>query len=504
MDSTSNRSESARSSTPSAAEPAPSFYWFDYETFGTHPAWDRPCQFAGVRTDMELNEIDEPMVIYCRQSMDYLPNPIACKVTGLTPQHVNTEGLSENVFIQRIVEQIGRPETCSLGYNSIRFDDEFTRHTLFRNFFDPYEHEYRNGSSRWDLLDIVRLTRALRPDGISWPVNEDGSPSNRLEHLSEKNGIEHGHAHDALSDVRATIDMARLIRRVQPRLFDYAYQHRSKQSVAQQLSTSNAQISLLISGTIPSHRSHIAAILPLVTLPDNRNSVIVLDLEQDPSELLNMDSEDIAQRVFSRPANDCNEPTPYRPGLRTVQINKYPVVVPLKTMRPNDAERLGIDLQRIEKHADLARRLHDPDRQQKIISAMTRTWPETSTDVEGSLYSGSFLSQSDKQRATQLRQSGSVSLNDISGHFEDRRLIELAWRYQARNYPDSLDAEQRLNWKEHCRTKLNDASAPWLTFEQFDREIAATSWSENESALKQALIDYRDHVYHHTEFTEQS
>ncbi|MFK8080190.1 MAG: exodeoxyribonuclease I [Granulosicoccus sp.] len=476
---------------------SPSFYWFDYETFGTHPAWDRPCQFAGIRTDSELNEIDDPMVIYCRQSPDYLPHPMACKVTGLTPQEVNRQGLSENAFIQTIVEQIGRPETCSLGYNSIRFDDEFTRHTLFRNFFDAYEHEYKNGSSRWDLLDIVRLARALRPEGIEWPHNDDGSPSNRLEHLSAINGIEHGQAHDALSDVRATIGMAKLIRQKQPRLFDYAFKNRTRQALSDKLNTTKAEISLLVAGTIPSQRSHIAAILPLMNHPGNRNSVIVIDLEQDPTPLLGMDADDIAQRVFARRSEDGRASA--RPGLRTVQINKCPVIVPLNTMRPDDALRLGVDLDLIYEHANTARKLAEPDMQQKIINAMTRSWPDTHPDVEGSLYSGSFLTQADKDRAVELRSSNPQSMHDIAAHFDDRRLVELAWRYQARNFPESLDAEQRQDWYDHCQTKLNDPASPWLTFKEFDDQIAGTTWADNEIELKQSLIDYRNQVFTYTE-----
>ncbi|MFT5897180.1 MAG: exodeoxyribonuclease-1, partial [bacterium] len=206
-----------------------SFYWFDYETFGTHPAWDRPCQFAGVRTDADLNVIGEPLVIYCRQSPDYLPNPEACRITGISPQLANAKGLCEAQFIRLIHEQMTYPGTCSVGYNNIRFDDEFTRHTLFRNLFDAYEQEWKNDCSRWDLLDIVRLTRALRPDGIQWPTNENGLSSNRLEHLSVANGIEHSQAHDAMSDVWATLGMAKLIKQMQPRLFNYAFNQRGKQ-----------------------------------------------------------------------------------------------------------------------------------------------------------------------------------------------------------------------------------------------------------------------------------
>ena len=454
----------------------PSLYWFDYETFGTKAQWDRPCQFAGVRTSLDLQETGEPLVIYCQQSMDYLPHPKACQVTGLSPQEVNRLGVPEHEFIRRIVEEIGKPGTCSLGYNSIAFDDEFTRHTLFRNFFDAYEHEYKHGSSRWDLLDVVRLTRALRPDGIEWPVNDDGSASNRLELLSAANGIEHGAAHDALSDVRATIGMARLIRQRQPRLYAHAFQTRTKQEVAKLLNTVERNICLLVSYTIPATRSHLAAVLPLMLHPTNRNGVVVLDLLHDPADLSGDDFGALQART------------------RTVQINKCPVVVPFNTLRPEDATRLQMDIAAIKQHARNAQHLYQPEAQAAIKEVFTKDWPAPHTDPEGSLYSGGFMSGADRERADRIRCSAPALIASEAAHFEDRRFTELAMRFQARNFPDTLDSAARLRWAEHCRDKLNDDTAPWLSFSEFEAALRNVTWTDEEAPLKAELQSYASSV----------
>lgn len=203
-----------------------SIFWHDYETTGINPRCDRPLQVAGVRTDFDLNEIDEPISLYCRPSDDILPHPAACLVTGITPQLLAEQGLCEAEFMTRVHAQLAQPGTCGAGYNTLRFDDEVTRYSLYRNFFDPYAREWQGGNSRWDLIDIVRTAYALRPDGIQWPL-QDGRTSLRLELLSKANGIDHGHAHEALSDVRATIALARLIRQKQPKLYDWLFQLRS-------------------------------------------------------------------------------------------------------------------------------------------------------------------------------------------------------------------------------------------------------------------------------------
>ncbi|MGH8474260.1 MAG: exonuclease domain-containing protein, partial [Methylococcales bacterium] len=128
----------------------PTLYWHDYETFGTDPAWDRPAQFAGLRTGEDLEIIAEPLVLYCKPADDMLPNPEACLITGITPQLASRKGLPEADFIAAIHEQLAQPATCGAGYNSLRFDDEVTRNCLYRNFYDPYAREWQHGNSRWD------------------------------------------------------------------------------------------------------------------------------------------------------------------------------------------------------------------------------------------------------------------------------------------------------------------------------------------------------------------
>jgi len=462
-----------------------SLYWFDYETFGTSPAWDRPVQFAGRRTDLELNPIGKPLMIYCQQAADYLPNPIAAKVTGITPQLVNEKGLPEYQFIEQILAQIGADGTCSAGYNNIRFDDEFTRYTAYRNFHDAYEHEWKNGNSRWDLLDVVRLTRALRPDGIEWPVDETGKPVNKLELLTQANGLSHSQAHDAMSDVDATIDVARLIKQQQPQLYNYAFNHRDKQSIAELLNVATRKPCVHISGMIPSEHAHAAVIIPVARHPINPNGVIVLDLRSDPRLLADLTAEQITERVFTPEA----ERTEERLHLRTITINKCPVVVPLGTLRPEDAQRIGIDLDTQMQRIEQFKTLYTNDIAEKVRKAMTRTFEPLSDDVDNSLYGGNFFGREDKQRFEHIRAAKGEGLNKHIGHFDDARLDEMLFRYKARNFPLSLTNEETILWKEFCAARLNNAEAPWLDLASFDVLMSETDWSDD-SQLKAALLDY--------------
>ena len=432
-----------------------SFYWHDYETFGTDPSRDRPVQFAGLRTDLALKPIEEPLVVFAAPARDVLPHPEACLITGITPQRALAEGVPECEFIRLIHAELARPGTCGVGYNSIRFDDEVTRFTLYRNFYDPYAREWKGGNSRWDLIDVVRLTHALRPEGINWPEDEEGRPSFRLEKLTEANGIEHGAAHDALSDVMATIAVARLVRARQPRLFDYALKLRDKQFALEQLDLVNHRPILHVSGMFGAERHNIALVSPLARHPVNKNEIICFDLSADPGPLHDLAPQALAQLLFTSAADLPEGAT--RPGLKTVHINRSPMLVTPKMLDPATAERLGIEGAVCRRH--LARLRQIPDLVKRVQAVYSdRELPEI-TDPDRMLYSGGFFSDADRRTMDRVHRASPEELASTSFAFEDPRLPEMLFRYRARNFPDSLSSEEREQWEEHRFNYLTDPAA---------------------------------------------
>ncbi|HTD03217.1 exodeoxyribonuclease I, partial [Undibacterium sp.] len=301
------------------------FLWHDYETFGAQARRDRPSQFAAIRTDADLNEIGEPFMLYCQPAPDFLPSPEACLITGITPQTCLQRGIPEYQFAALIEQAFSQTGTIGVGYNTIRFDDEITRFMFWRNLIDPYAREWQNQCGRWDILDMVRTTFALRPEGINWPTHEDGRPSFKLEHLSAANGLAHEAAHDALSDVRATIALARLIRQRQPKLFDFCLALHKKERVSAEIGAPARKPFLHVSGMIPVERGCITAMWPLASHPQNKNEVIAWDLTQDPSELFTLDAASIRTRMFSK-ADALPEGVSRLP-IKTIHLNKSPIVI---------------------------------------------------------------------------------------------------------------------------------------------------------------------------------
>jgi len=471
-----------------------SFFWHDYETFGVVPRRDRPAQFAGLRTDVELNEIGAPVMWFCRPAPDSLPDPESVLITGILPQQALQQGLPEHEFAARIEAELARDGTVGVGYNSIRFDDEVTRFLFWRNLIDPYAREWQNGCGRWDLMDVVRCTWALRPEGISWPTYTEGPmqgrPSFRLEHLTAANGLAHEAAHDALSDVRATLALARLIKQKQPRLWDFCLKLRRKDAVWAEIGSGRPFVHL--SGRYPAERGCLAIVWPLAPHPTNKNELIVWDLAQDPRQLIGLDAEASRRRLYTRqdelPAGEQRLP------IKTIHVNKSPIVIGnLKTLG-GAAQRWGLDVDAAmlnAQHAAALGRTLDPLWPQ----VFTRPAEAQAPDVDEDLYGG-FVGNEDRRTLQRLRELNPAQLAAKRPAFHDGRLEELLFRYRARNFPDTLGEAEQARWLQHRAERLHGGAGGALTLAAFFERIDALAETADErgQALLEALYDYAEGI----------
>ncbi len=444
------------------------FYWYDYETFGTNPKTDRIAQFAGIRTDTNLNQIGRGQMFYCRPTNDCLPSPEACLVTGISPQFCADMGLVEHQFIQQINQEFFQPNTCTVGYNSIRFDDEFTRHTLYRNFIDPYAWHWKNNNTRWDILDVVRLCYALKKDdSLNWVYDENNSPIFKLDQLAPANGIKHDDAHDALADVRATIAIAKIIKKKQPKLFGYAFSLREKQTVKNKLILFEPM--LHTSGMYPAALSCTRLCSVLAYHPEYSDRAIVFNLDQDPSILLELETEELKKRLFIKQSE-------LPEGVERLQIkelifNKSPMFVPnIYNLQTTTAKQLQIDLktclQRLEfiknnqtQITQIAQNLYRSDQQQPKAS-----------DVDQSLYDG-FMDNSDRRISEQIQMLNAETLKNFRPMFKDPKLNQLFIHFKARNYPKSLSQAEQKNWLEIVQNRIRLGKNGYLSIDDYSKSI---------------------------------
>lgn len=466
-----------------------SFLFYDLETFGADPRTSRIAQFAAIRTDTELNQIEDPISFFVRPADDLLPSPIATLITGITPQQALRDGINEAGAFAHIFEEMSRPETCTLGYNSLRFDDEFIRHGLFRNFFDAYEREWRGGNSRWDLLDVLRLAHALRPEGIVWPKREDGATSFRLEHLANANDVRSGDAHEALSDVRALIGIARKLRAAQPKLWEYSLRLRDKRYAAQLLDVIGMAPLLHVSQRYPAARLCAAAVLPLARHPHIDSRVIVFDLDGDPEALLALDVEDIADRLYT-PTADLPEGESRIP-LKEVHLNRCPALIAWSHLREEDFARLMIDPAVVEQRAAKLREA-GPELAEKVRRVYAVDRARTKADVDAGLYDG-FVGDGDKRRFADIRATSPDALGTREFGFSDPRLPELLFRYRARNWPQTLTHDEHLRWDDYRRHRvLTESGLSELSLDRFRTELTGLRALHASDGAKLALLDQLD------------
>jgi|TARA_B110000977_G_C11081742_1_gene493132 exodeoxyribonuclease-1 len=442
--------------------------WHDYETFGLDPRWDRPSQFAAIRTDLDFNQIGESMMWYCRPADDYLPSPSACLVTGVTPQKCLQEGVPEVEFMALINEQMSKPGTCSLGYNSLRFDDEFTRFGLYRNLFDVYAREWQGGNSRWDLIDLVRTAAAIRPEGINWPRNEAGELVLKLDRLAPANGIEHADAHDALADVRATIELARLLKKSQPRLYNYVFQLKHKAQVWGQLDLQMRKPVLHVSSTYGRENGYLSLVGAFAKHPSNNNAVLVFDLRQDPRIWQGYSSAQLQELLFSR--KDLLPVDAQRPAVKEIQVNKCPVVSPLQTLSDEQATSFSVDKTQCLKHLQYLR--EDLNLCEALSQAYSNRPDFPVVDPDAGLYGGGFFNDKDRKLMEKVHQSDPSIWSEGEFSFTDNRLEAMLFRLKARNYPHLLSGDEMQAWEAFRSERLLDASASGArTYEHFAKEL---------------------------------
>ncbi|MDT0594194.1 exodeoxyribonuclease I [Glaciecola petra] len=432
---------------------ATSILWHDYETWGVRPSVDFPAQFAAIRTDSDLNIIENSPIINwaCKVPHDYLPHPEACIVTGLSPLVINQTGMSEPFFADKIHQQMSQANTCVAGYNSIKFDDEVTRHLFYRNFYPVYDREFKNDNTRWDIIDLVRACYALRPEGINWPLYEDGRPCFKLEQLTAANDITHASAHDALSDVYATIAVAKLIKQKQTRLYEFYWQLRNKHIVNRYLQRYQQTILVYVSGYISAKSGCCTLIMPICPHPKNKNATLCIDLNRPIDAFLANDAETLSQLLFHK-SEQVN--TEKRPSIYSVAANKCPFVAPLNTLNPQQSEIFKLDIEACKQNFEMLQNASN------LVSLCQQVFnvnieKETNNNVDQGLYTTSFPQPADTNLMKTVRHTEPEQLIALQGKFENEIYNKILFRYRARHFPHLLAMDEIDKWQQHLQFRFS-------------------------------------------------
>lgn len=448
-------------------------FFYDLETSGFYPRSDRIMQFGGQRTDLNLNPIGPPYNLIIKLTKDILPDPMAVMTHGITPQATLKKGITEAEFLKLFYKDLALPNTVFVGFNNIRFDDEFIRFCAYRNYWDPYEWHWSVGRSRWDMLDTARMTRALRPEGLKWPFAPDGKASNKLEHLSLVNNLSHDNAHDALSDVNATIALARLIKSKQPKLFNWMLKMRNKRLVANL--AKSGQPFIYTSGKYPDEYQKTTVVWAIADHPD-RQGVLVYDLRHDPKQFANLTPPELA-KAWRRMVPESELSLP----IKTMQYNRCPAVAPLNALDKKSQNRIKLNMLSINKNlAELKKIKSWPKNLYEALAILDKerqtTFLKENPPADARLYDD-FFTPSDKRLMQSIRSSQAEVLTKLNPDFKDERLYNLWLPFKARNYPSLLNQAEQKEWQKYVSQKLKSQSERWL--ERFN-EVMQTQKPNNE------------------------
>ena len=477
--------------------PTRTILWHDYETSGRSARVDRPLQFAAIRTDEDLNEVGEPISLRARLGEDVLPEPEACLVTNVVPGDHADEEVSELAFAKKVLATLEEPGTCSVGYNSVRFDEEFTRFMLWRCLLPVYDREWRNGNSKWDLLDVMRATCALRPEGLEWPQHDDGRPSFKLTHLAVANGLSDANAHDALADVRMTIELARLVRDRQPKLYQFLYEYRTKKHAQGLIDHARANGTGLVhvNGRFGNQFCCTSLLSPVCEQQGRKGTTIAVDLRWDPEPLLELEPEQLREWRHTR--RDKLPEEAVRVGVETIAANKAPVLASQGALDEGDAwDRIQLDRETVAQ-----RLLWVQEHQQQldpVLQFLVQRDSDGDPDPECSLYGG-FVGDRDARISQQAHRQDPSQWRDLEAQFQDERLRELLFRLRCREHPETLDDDERSRWREHLTQRLLtplEANDSRLDATRRDLERLRSEREDDSDALAlldrvEALVDSR-------------
>ncbi|SHH63400.1 exodeoxyribonuclease I [Ferrimonas marina] len=472
----------------------PDYYiWYDFEASTTEVDGIGVTQVALIVTDGNLNEI-ERFEMKCRLGDDIIPHPGAVLVTGHTPQSL-AEFPSDYEVAEKTRELLLKYDgACLAGYNSSNFDDEVMRRWMYRNLMPPYDHEWKMGRSRLDLLPVLRMVHALAPGVFKWPTKEVENPdgtigegvSFKLDQLSGLNGIEHENAHDALADVECLIKISQMIRERVPLVWEAALKCRDW---AYNNTIIDGGKPFLMTSPYLNKTNYFGLFMNVAS--SGKKERYVYNLMVDPAQFDGLSEQEIVDLIYSK-KEDMPEGIE-RPGLTKVKTNGVPQVFPTRlptgemVLSPETMSHCSLDGQAIRANAKaLMERRKTWERVVTLLMAKEfdpkPDWPDYD------LYSGGFLSRDETHR---IEQALSRPIEERVAFAElDTRVGRIVFLQIGRADPDLFNEEQREQWDRFVREKLSGSDKyPGYTIDQCVQDIAQIKRERDLTEQQVAQLD---------------
>jgi exodeoxyribonuclease-1 len=442
--------------------------FYDTETTGISTAFDQILQFAAIRTDSRLREI-ERFEIRCRLMPHIVPAPGAMRVTKITPTQLDDPSYPSHYEMVRALRAklLAWSPAVFIGYNSLSFDEQLLRQAFFQTLHDPYLTN-RGGNARADLMRAVQASTLLAPNTLALPLSDKGLPQFKLDRLAPANGFTHAKAHDAMGDVEATLYLARLLASRAPALWAATLKGATKAGATQLMT--EAPIFCAFESYFA--KAYGFALTALGTRRDNSTNLYAYDLLVPPDELASLSDSALARRLGAIP----------RP-LRLIKTNGAPIL-----MAYPDAHGLtsAAEIAPRELEARATRLATDAQLRKRLIGAHEALLepPTASKHVEEQIYDG-FISNADQKILEAFHESPWERRAELLDKLSDRRLRQLGRRLLFLERPDLIAGRSRAAQARKMAERLLDSAddVPWLTLHKALVELDAILASATASEL---------------------
>lgn len=443
----------------------PSLLFYDLETSGLQKSFDQVLEFAAIRTDLNLNEIEREQFLV-RLTRDCVPQTQAFLTHRLDPSLLENEGITEADAIKKIHTMLNVPGTISGGYNTLGFDDEFLRFGFYRHLLTPYTHQYANGCGRFDLYPMTALYRQFYPDALEhWPTTPTGQPTLKLEAIAQDNGFLQGDAHRAMHDVEATLALAHKLK-AHAKMWDYALAQFTKAGERTSIDKlpnwssgmQESKLALMLDGKLGAAQQYCAPVLSLGTHLYYKNQTLWLRLDQE-----------IQTHIETQES----------PWIMRHKAAEPQFILPLRNQY---LEQLDADTQKTLQSTLKALGDHPQQLKEWADEALNYTHPKLEgLDIDANLYQAGFYSDQETVFARQFHRNSTDEKITLLDSAPTGRILQQAKRYLWRYAESAVD----LNSPEHG---LDYQGKPHENLENVLNEIEALLRNEASSHADKALL----------------
>ena len=390
------------------------YLFYDIETTGLNKSFDQVVQFAAIRTDKDLNFL-ESYEYKVKLNKDVIPSPYALITHRIGISDLD-DGLTEYEAIKKIHKLLNEPNTISLGYNTLGFDDEFLRFSFYRNLLTPYTHQFANNCKRMDIFPIAVMFHLFKNEIIKWPKLE-GKTSLKLEQLNFANKLASGQAHDAMVDVKATLALAKLFFQ-EKNMWDYLADFFNKHVDLKRVADLKDQMALVLDGFFGADNFYQCPAILLGNHLHYKNQLLWLRLDTEDLTKTTIDNVKETTRVINK-----------KPG-------EPSFILPMKD------RFVKLSKERLELAQKNLKWLHDNPKKYDIIANHYKEYKHPTyenTDIDASLYLNGFMSQTEQRFCDNFHKSTIEEKIKMTKDLNSSNIKTISERVLARNFNQSFD-----------------------------------------------------------------